>query len=153
MCLACASVDANVAAVHAAAVPSMPLWTPKGNVSMPVIGEIIFADFFFEEICLSGLGTAFGSDAAGLNTTYFAVRSWLQNGGRAIHGAWMYCNQKAVGRAIKDSGVPRKEIFIMSMVPQWELGYNSTKTSFRSTLAELGVDFVDLYMFHWPGMF
>ena len=102
---------------------------------------------------LIGLGTAFGSDAKGLNTTYTAVRSWLRNGGRAVHAAWMYGNQDAVGRAISDSGVPRSEIFLMSMVPQWNLGYNETIASFHSTLEQLGTEYLDLYMFHWPGMF
>jgi diketogulonate reductase-like aldo/keto reductase len=115
----------------------MNLWTPTGNVTMPLIG----------------LGTAFGHDAAGMNTTYEGVRSWLKNGGRAIHGAWMYCNQEAIGKAIKDSGVPRKELFIMSMVPQWSLGYESTVASLNATLDELGLEYVDLYMMHWPGMF
>ena len=52
-----------------------------------------------------------------------AVLLYLKNGGRAVHGAWMYCNQEAIGRAVADSGVPREEVFLMSMLPQWcELG-------------------------------
>jgi diketogulonate reductase-like aldo/keto reductase len=69
----------------------------------------------------------------------------------------MYCNQPAVGRAIADfmrtSGTDRKDLFVESMLPQWHLGYNETKANFESTLQQLQLDYVDLYMFHWPGLF
>ena len=49
--------------------------------------------------------------------------------------------------------VRREDIFVMSMVPQWDLGYNATIANFHSTLHELGLQYLDLYMFHWPGMY
>jgi len=55
--------------------------------------------------------------------------------------------------AVKDSGIPRDEVFLMSMLPQWHLGYNETMASFSDSLAQLGTTYVDLYMFHWPGLF
>jgi hypothetical protein len=119
-------------------VPSVPLWTPPGlpMVTMP----------------MTGLGSCFGFSPPGNTTTvHTAVLNWLRSGGRAIHTAWMYCNERAVGQAIQDSQVPRKEIFVMSMLPQWHMGYNETKASVASSLANLGLDYIDLYMFHWPG--
>ena len=60
---------------------------------------------------------------------------------------------EAIGRGIKASGVPREDIFLMSMLPQWHLGYNMTMANFEDTLRQLQTDYVDLYMYHWPGMF
>ena len=98
------------------------------------------------------LGTAFGFDAAGRNETYTAVRTYLANGGRAVHAARMYCNQKEVGAAIRDSGIPREELFVMTMVPQWHMGYNESLASLQFSLDELGLSYVDLAMLHWPVM-
>lgn len=101
-----------------------------------------------------GLGSAFGFTPPGsTNNTYDGVLLYLQNGGRAIHTAWMYCNQESVGKAIKDSGVPREDIFLMSMLPQWHMGYNETMANFEDSLKQLQTTYVDLYMFHWPGLF
>ena len=144
MVSACAALLLAAAAAPAAraapTVPTVPLSVPAGAkpVSMPVIG----------------LGSVFGFTPPGsTNVTEAAVELWLRNGGRAIHGAWMYCNQEAIGRGIKASGVPREDIFLMSMLPQWHLGYNSTMANFEDTLRQLQTDYVDLYMYHWPGMF
>jgi len=105
-----------------------------------------------------GLGSVFGFTPPGsTNITHNSTKLWLQNGGRSIHTAWMYCNQPAVGRAVKDfmeeTGTPREAIFIESMLPPWHLGYNETLTSFYDTLQQLQTPYLDLYMFHWPGVF
>jgi aryl-alcohol dehydrogenase-like predicted oxidoreductase len=76
--------------------------------------------------------------------TYNAVSLFLKNGGRALHTAWMYCNQKAIGQAITDSGIPRSELFVMGMLPQWHMGYNETYSSLNDTLHQLQVDYLDL---------
>eukprot|EP00040_Diaphanoeca_grandis_P022674 m.122356 g.122356 ORF g.122356 m.122356 type:complete len:360 (+) comp28916_c0_seq3:187-1266(+) len=121
-------------------VPTVQLYTPPG---LPT-----------SHMPLSGLGTAFGFTPPGNTTdTYSAVLLYLQNGGRALHTAWMYCNQHAVGAAMADSGVPRSEIFLMSMIPPWHLGWNETHTNFQDSLKQLNTTYVDLYMFHWPGLF
>eukprot|EP00729_Bicosta_minor_P022718 gene22718-27264_t len=133
--MAMAMVPAAVSA--APAVPTIPMWTPNGTYPLPVVG----------------LGTAFGWNDPARVTAYNATKLWLQNGGRAVHAAWMYCNQAEVGQAIRDSGIPRSELFIMSMFPQWTMGYNETKANFEDTLKQLQVDYLDLYMFHWPGVF
>eukprot|EP01051_Picozoa_sp_SAG22_P011655 SAG22_NODE_1141_length_5388_cov_2.279259_1_plen_356_part_00 len=102
---------------------------------------------------LIGLGTAGLGGWGNSNASVVAIKLWLQNGGRAIHGAWMYCNQQSIGQAIIESGVDRKELFVMSMLPQWHLGYNETLANFADTLQQLQLQYVDLYMFHWPGMY
>ena len=108
------------------------------NISMPILG----------------LGTAFGWDSVGKNaTTYDAVRLFLSLGGRAIHAARMYCNQEAIGRAIRDSGVPRKDLFVMTMVPQWHFGQEEAARSVGVSLKQLGLEYADLVMMHWPGTF
>lgn len=120
--------------------PSVPLWTPK---DLPEV-----------EMPMSGLGSCFGFTPPGSTTTvYDAVLLYLKNGGRAVHGAWMYCNQEAIGRAVADSSVPREEVFLMSMLPQWYMGYNETIANFEDSLTQLNTSYVDLYMFHWPGLF
>ena len=120
-------------------VPSVSIRGLNGtNISMPVLG----------------LGTAFGWDPVAKNTTtYDAVSLFLSLGGRAIHAARMYCNQEAIGRAIRDSGVPRKDLFVMTMVPQWHFGRKEAEKSVGVSLKQLGLDYVDLAMMHWPGTF
>ena len=118
-------------------VRTVALQSPGGPVEMPLIG----------------LGTAGLGGWGNSNATVAAISLWLQNGGRAIHGAWMYCNLKSIGQAIKESKVDRKELFVMDMLPQWHLGYNETLANFHDGLDQLGLDYVDLYMFHWPGMY
>lgn len=102
-----------------------------------------------------GLGSAFGPFAtpAAEAETYAAVKLYLESGGRMVHAARMYCNQQAVGRAIRDSGVPRSDLFVATMVPQWHLGAKEAAASVRVSLHELGLEYVDLAMMHWPGMF
>ena len=102
---------------------------------------------------LIGLGTAGLGGWGSNNATVAAIKLWIQNGGRAIHSAWMYCNLKAVGEAINESGVPREQLFVISMLPQWHLGYNETMANFYDGLSQLQLDYVDLYLFHWPGMY
>jgi diketogulonate reductase-like aldo/keto reductase len=132
----------SLAAAARAPMPTLPLQTPQGEIQMPVVG----------------LGSAFGFTPPGSTVVaYNATKLWLQNGGRNVHSAWMYCNQVDVGKAVNDfmaeSGVARKDIFIESMLPQWHLGYNATKANFMDTLKQLNMDYVDLFMFHWPGLF
>jgi diketogulonate reductase-like aldo/keto reductase len=58
-----------------------------------------------------------------------------------------------VGRAIRDSGVPREDLFVMTMVPQWHMGEVEAAASLNVSLQQLGLDYVDLVMLHWPGIF
>ena len=122
------------AAPQLPSVPSMHIRGLSGKIEMPTVG----------------LGTA---NFKTPQETHDAVALYLKNGGRMIHAARMYCNQKEVGRAIKESGIPRSELFVITMVPQWYLGTTASCASLNASLQELGLGFVDLVMMHWPGMF
>ena len=81
---------------------------------------------------------------------YQAVLSALQLGYRHIDTAQGYRNEDIVGRAVKDSGIPREEIFITSKLDNPNHGYDNTMRSFEGTLEQLGTDYVDLFLIHWP---
>ncbi len=79
-----------------------------------------------------------------------AVRSALQLGYRLIDTAVNYRNQEAVGRGIAGSGVPREQIRLATKLPGRQHGYEETLSSFAESRAALNVDYVDLYLIHWP---
>jgi 2,5-diketo-D-gluconate reductase A len=78
------------------------------------------------------------------------VRSAIEAGYRLIDTASMYENEEGVGRGIRDSGIPRSEIFVTTKFWMDDLGFDKTKAALRTSLDLLGMDFVDLYMIHWP---
>lgn len=82
--------------------------------------------------------------------TYKIVRAALDVGYRHIDTAEMYGNERAVGRAIKDSGVARKELFITTKVAPENFGPGQIIRHAKASLDKLGVDKVDLYLLHWP---
>ena len=71
-------------------------------------------------------------------------------GYRLIDTSSVYQNEEAIGRAIKKSGVPREDLFITSRVSNSDQYNNNVRNSFLSSLNKLGLDHIDLYMFHWP---
>ncbi len=79
-----------------------------------------------------------------------AVRSALATGYRLIDTAAAYLNEKAVGAAIRKSGVPREEIFVTTKLWIQDYGYESTKKAFQDSLDNLGLDYMDLYLLHQP---
>ena len=81
---------------------------------------------------------------------YQAVLSALQSGYRHIDTAQGYRNEDIVGRAVNDSGINREEIFITSKLDNPNHGYDNTMRSFEGTLEQLGTDYVDLFLIHWP---
>lgn len=81
---------------------------------------------------------------------YFAVKHALENGYTHIDGAAIYGNEEQVGRAIKDSGVNREDIFVTTKLWNSFQGYESTFKAFDESLEKLGLDYVDLYLIHWP---
>lgn len=83
-------------------------------------------------------------------TTVDAVKTALKIGYRHIDCASRYENEDSVGIAIKESGIPREEIFITSKVWNTNQGYESTLKAFEETTSKLGVDYLDLYLIHWP---
>eukprot|EP00667_Euglena_gracilis_P028268 EG_transcript_35825 len=80
-----------------------------------------------------------------------AVRAALRQGYRLIDTAAMYANESSVGRAIADSGVPRSELFVASKLQPCDMGYAPTMAAFHRSLALLGLDYLDLFLIHWPG--
>lgn len=79
-----------------------------------------------------------------------AVKTALKNGYRGIDTASYYKNEKGVGKGIKESGIPREEIFVTTKVWNDEQGYENTLKAFEQSLDRLGLDYLDLYLIHWP---
>lgn len=79
-----------------------------------------------------------------------AVTAALVAGYRLIDTAAANGNEEAVGRAIANSGVPRGELFITTKLATEEQGFQSSQDACRASLARLGLDYVDLYLIHWP---
>lgn len=79
-----------------------------------------------------------------------AVKCALTTGYKHIDTAAVYGNEKGVGQAIKESGTDRKELFITSKVWNTERGYEPTLKAFDQTLSDLQLDYLDLYLIHWP---
>ncbi len=79
-----------------------------------------------------------------------AVRLALSLGYRSVDTAALYGNEAGVGRAVRDSGVARDEIFLTTKVWNSDQGYDATLDAFAKSRERLGVDYVDLYLIHWP---
>lgn len=77
--------------------------------------------------------------------------SWaLETGYRSIDTAAAYGNETGVGKAIRASGIPREEVFVTTKVWNSDQGYDSTLAAFNTSLEKLAMDYVDLYLIHWP---
>lgn len=79
-----------------------------------------------------------------------AVLNAVKTGYRLIDTAAAYFNEKAVGTAIKKSGIPREELFITTKLWIQDAGYENTKKAFQTSLDQLGLDYLDLYLIHQP---
>ncbi|EMN26932.1 aldo/keto reductase [Leptospira kirschneri] len=79
-----------------------------------------------------------------------AVLNALEVGYRHIDTARIYDNEKDVGQAIRESGIPRKEIFITTKLWNADQGPDKTRKALENSLDKLGIDFVDLYLIHFP---
>jgi methylglyoxal/glyoxal reductase len=79
-----------------------------------------------------------------------AVKKALEVGYRHIDTAMIYGNEVSVGEAIKESGVPREEIFVTTKVWNADRGYETTLEAFETSLNKLGLEYIDLYLIHWP---
>ncbi|MGP4053575.1 aldo/keto reductase [Mycobacterium sp. 4D054] len=111
----------------AAAIPTVTL---NDDNTMPVIG----------------LGVGELSEAEAEQSVLAA----LEAGYRLIDTAAAYGNEAAVGRAVAQSGVPREELFITTKLATEELGFQSSQDAIRASLERLGLEYVDLYLIHWP---
>jgi len=74
----------------------------------------------------------------------------IETGYRLIDTAASYMNEEAVGKAIKQSGISRKELFITTKLWVQDTGYENTKKAFEKSLKKLQVDYLDLYLIHQP---
>lgn len=83
---------------------------------------------------------------------YSAVADALRLGYRHIDTARAYGNEASVGRAVRDSGIPREDIFVTSKLPAEAKSYEQALADFDTTMTEIGLDYLDLYLVHapWP---
>ena len=79
-----------------------------------------------------------------------AIVSALEIGYRLLDTALNYENEREVGEAIKRSGIPREEVFVTTKLPGRHHGFDETLLSFEESRMNLGLDYVDLYLIHWP---
>jgi len=82
--------------------------------------------------------------------TVEAITYAIETGYRAIDTAAIYENERETGEAVRHSGVPREELFITSKVWNTDHGYDGTLRAFETSLKKLGLDYLDLYLTHWP---
>lgn len=94
-----------------------------------------------------GLGTWLTKDGPEVEQ---AVTAALKCGYRLIDTAKYYGNEESIGRAIKSSGIKRDEIFVTTKLWNADQGYESTLRAFNDSLERLGLDYIDLYLIHWP---
>ncbi len=82
--------------------------------------------------------------------TESAVATALKAGYRLIDTAAAYGNEEAVGRAVAASGIPREDLFITTKLATEDQGFQSAQDAIKGSLERLGLDYVDLYLIHWP---
>ncbi|MDY0209987.1 MAG: aldo/keto reductase [Acholeplasma sp.] len=99
------------------------------------------------EMPLLGIGTFKVGEGP---EAYDTVLEALKVGYRHIDTAQLYGNEESVGRAIKDSNIPREQLFITTKLASSKLGYQEAIDELEQSLEKLGLDYVDLYLIHWP---
>ncbi|KAF8608380.1 putative GCY1-galactose-induced protein of aldo/keto reductase family [Ceratobasidium sp. AG-I] len=99
------------------------------------------------EIPAVGLGCWMGSVGGG-EQTYEMVKLALKLGYRHFDTASRYGNEEAVGRAIRESGIPRSELFVTTKLADWD--HDDPKRGLEGSLKALDIDYIDLYLIHWP---
>lgn len=99
------------------------------------------------QIPIVGFGTWQTPDG---QVAYDSVLAALKAGYRHIDTAAAYGNEESVGKAIADSGVARKDLFVTTKLWNADHGYDQTKAALATSLEKLGLDYVDLYLIHWP---
>ena len=99
------------------------------------------------KIPVLGFGTWKAKDG---EEAYQATLAALKAGYRHIDTAAIYKNEESVGRAIKDSGIPREELFITTKLWNDNRTYEEAQEAFAQSMERLGLDYLDLYLIHWP---
>ncbi|MDQ0429204.1 diketogulonate reductase-like aldo/keto reductase [Planomicrobium stackebrandtii] len=108
-----------------------PTTTLHNGVKMPWLGLGVFKVEDGEEVVQS-------------------IKTALEVGYRSIDTAAIYGNEEGVGKAIAEANVPREELFITTKVWNANHGYEATLTAFDESMEKLGLDYLDLYLIHWP---
>ncbi len=85
-----------------------------------------------------------------LNEAEDCVKKAIKHGYRSIDTAMIYGNEEGVGKGIKESGIKRDELFITTKVWNCDQGYNETLKAFEDSMKRLMLDYLDLYLIHWP---
>lgn len=101
------------------------------------------------EMPLVGLGTWLSKP----DEVRKAVKYALETGYRHLDCAYVYCNEDEVGQGIRESGVPRSEIFVTSKLWNTHHRKEYVKSAVKASLEALGLDYLDLYLVHWPVSF
>lgn len=96
-----------------------------------------------------GFGTWKAKDG---ETAYDSIIEALKAGYRHIDTAAMYRNEASVGKAVRECGLKREDIFVTSKVWNKNRGYEKTMAAFEKTLATMELDYLDLYLIHWPAI-
>ncbi|MER5756868.1 aldo/keto reductase [Streptomyces sp. NPDC002088] len=79
-----------------------------------------------------------------------AVATALEAGYRSIDTAAIYGNEEGTGKAIATAGIPREDVFVTTKLWNSDQGYDATLRAFDTSLEKLGLDYLDLYLIHWP---
>lgn len=108
----------------------IPDLTLNNNLNMPMLGLGVYQSSAEE--------------------TVFAVKEALNYGYRLIDTAAAYMNEEPVGQGIRESGIERSNIFVQTKLWMSDYGYDQTLHAFDRSMRKLGLDYLDLYMMHWP---
>lgn len=92
----------------------------------------------------------FGTYRMAPEDTVASIKCAIEAGWRHIDTATIYGNEKEVGQGVRESGKDRKELFITTKLQGRDRGYDSTLKAFDKSLEMLGMDYIDLYLIHWP---
>jgi diketogulonate reductase-like aldo/keto reductase len=114
---------------------------------VPTVSPPTLALYTGARIPQVGLGVWQSPKGAG---TQDAITAALRHGYRHIDTARIYGNEKDVGEAMRKSGVPRADIFVTTKLWNDDQGYDSALRAFDASLGRLALDYVDLYLIHWP---
>lgn len=107
-----------------------PLVTLNNGIEMPAIGLGVYQ--------------------ASAEDTVRAVVTAIADGYRLIDTAKAYANERQVGEGIRESGVDRAELFVTTKLWLTDYGYDAALRSFNESITKLGLDYLDLYLLHWP---
>ena len=92
----------------------------------------------------------FGTYKAADGNDVTILKNAIEAGYRYFDTASFYFTEEALGQAIRESGIPREEFFIVSKMWKSEMGYENAKQALQNSLDRLGMEYIDIYLIHWP---